>query len=197
MKWNFKCRIILIFDNMMQLKMRMSHLSTFHVNIEVVAILEISSVMEFAKWKRCAITFFCFMLKVQKSSWWKLFDFFLKVANCNELIFTEEKDQTLKLLHYFRNTYLQDISHLVFSEIFSSLTLARRRLCIVKPLKMSSTVVSLPLPQNFSPEKYIYTLFISHFPCLGSGCWGALSIRHQICHVYHISNGPEAIYYRL
>ena len=48
---------------------------------------------------------------------------------------------------------------------------------------------------NFSPEKYIYTLFISHFPCLGSGCWGALSIRHQICHVYHILNGPEAIYY--
>ena len=49
MKWNFKCRMILIFDKMMQLRERISHLSTFHVNIEVVAILEIPSIMEFAK----------------------------------------------------------------------------------------------------------------------------------------------------
>ena len=28
MKWNFKCRMILIFDKMMQLRKRISHLST-------------------------------------------------------------------------------------------------------------------------------------------------------------------------
>ena len=41
--------MILIFEEMMQLRERISHLSTLHVNIEVVAILEISSIMEFAR----------------------------------------------------------------------------------------------------------------------------------------------------
>ena len=63
----------------------------------------------------------------------------------------------------------------------------------------SKDVISFCLRPSelFLREIHLYFFFISHFLCFGSGCWGALSIRHQICHVYHISNGPKAIYYRL
>ena len=127
---------------------------------------------------------------------WQWNNFFLEVANCNKLIFTEQKDQTLKLLHYFRNT-LELFAEHFFPEIFSSLILARAEtLCC----QTSKDVISFCLHPSelFSREIHLYLhLFISHSSCLGSGCWGALSIRHQICHVHHISNGPEAIYYRL
>ena len=100
--------------------------------------------------------------RVDDGTVWQWNNFFLEVANCNKLIFTEKKDQKLKLNCFITSETLRnylkkikDYFYLYFSEIFLSLILGRLRLCIVKPLKMSSAFVSVP--QNFSQEKYIYT----------------------------------------